>query len=104
MLEKTKENQSSGNTKKVHLLSMQARSQGVAWGGKCYPRSIACQLFATPRNCCALSYSCIIVVAVVAKEMSPKIVDKLNLGVCDIPESSIVSCTQLSIGLRQYIV
>ena len=70
----------------------------------CYPRSIACQLFATPRNCCALSYSCIIVVAVVAKEMSPKIVDKLNLGVCDIPESSIVSCTQLSIGLRQYIV
>jgi len=39
-----------------------------------------------------ISYCCIIILA---KEISPKIIDKLNLGLFNILESSIFSCTHI---------
>ena len=40
------------------LVSFQARSYGVAWGGKCHPSIIGCQLFATPGNFSEVLYYC----------------------------------------------
>ena len=40
------------------LYLKQARSYGVAWGGKCHPCIIGCQLFATPGNFSAVLNYC----------------------------------------------
>ena len=39
-------------------------------------------------------FSCYFII-VVAKEKSPEIMDELNLGLCDILESLIFSCTHI---------
>ena len=51
-----------------------------------------CQFFATPGNIFAIFYCFFIFLA---KERSPEILVQLNLGLCDILEFSIFSCTNI---------
>ena len=63
------------------------------WGGMGWqlpPLATRCHPFATPEDFLAIFYCCFIIVA--AKESSPKILVEINLGLCNIQESSIFSC------------
>ena len=60
----------------------QARSYGVAKGGKCHPWTTGRCIFDTPENSLALF------IFVAAKERSPKILVEINLGLCSIQENS----------------
>ena len=66
----------------------QARSHGVAWGGKCHPWSVGWHLFATPGNFLAILYSCVIFVA---KEKCPEILVELKFDLSDMLKSPIAS-------------
>ena len=71
---------------------IQARSHGVAYGGKCHLWAAGCQHFATLGKCFANFYFYFIFVA---KERSPEILVELNLSLCDLIENSIISCTNI---------
>ena len=74
----------------------QARSTWVAWAGMGWqmpPLGNRMQAFCHPwESFLHFFYCCYILVA---KEKSPEILVELNLGVCDILESSIFSCTHI---------
>ena len=64
----------------------QARTHGVAWGGKRHPWSTVCQLFATPGNFLVVVYCCFIFVA--AKAKCSETLAELNVGSREMLESS----------------
>ena len=71
----------------------QARSHGVVCGGKATPGQMDgnwMASFCPPEDFLAIVYCSFIIVA--AKERSPKILVKINLGLCNIQENSIFSC------------
>ena len=72
--------------------AVQGRSHGLAWGGKFYPWTTGCHLFATPGKFFPTFYCCFIFVD---KERALAILVELNLGLCDILESSIFSCPHI---------
>ena len=61
----------------------------VAMGWQMPPWSTVCQLFAAPGNFLVIVYCCFIFVA--AKEKCPELLVELNVGLCEMPESSIAS-------------
>ena len=70
----------------------QARSHEMARGGKCHPLATEYQLFAKAGSFFAIAYCCFIFVA---KERPSDILIGLDLGLCEILEASISSCTHI---------
>ena len=74
----------------VVLSLEQVHSHGVAWGDKFHPYATGCQLLATPGNIFVIFCCCFIFLA---RERSLEIPLELNLGLSDLLQSSILSCT-----------
>jgi len=76
------------------LFSFTYRPVAKGWHGvaNATPWATGSQLFATPKSFVCNFYCCLMFVH---KKRFPEIFVQLNLGLCDILESSIFSCTHI---------